>query len=115
MAHRPFTGRTVDTPLRQTDDNNYLMSQSRRVIREAGVETFSLSDVWTIIPDSTLMERRSLSPESYASLVHQGRFQVYNPDPQEGVWIQAYKNLELKDLEDPVPAAMYYDARRDDC
>jgi hypothetical protein len=108
MAHPPFTGRTQDTPYIQTS-NNYTWKQWDKLIRDEGVETFTSRDVFTIDP------WRSAPPESYAWLVHQGRFQAGNLDMEHVLGEYYLRQLNLDDLKEPVPADKYYDARRDDC
>jgi hypothetical protein len=111
LAHHAFTA-SFDTIFRRQQDVSRWSAITRTTkIREAGVFTVDLENVFTTL--HTQEDRTTLGGMEYASMVAKGKFRNHspnNPDP-----IVALKPLNLEDLEEPVPADVYYDARKDDC
>jgi hypothetical protein len=109
-----FTSPTVyiaHHPISAWLDNIYFSEWSETLLKPAGILTVNPADVFSIRP---LPPNNAAVPTDYAVLVANGD---YNPDSNRA---HVKRNREIvpfnfKNLLNPVPASVYYDARTDDC
>jgi hypothetical protein len=84
------------------------------VLRSAGVIPLAAEDVYSVRPRADLFKRRP----HYAQLVAKGEFQPSDPPGNrfEGFsYAEEMVPFNFANLQDPVPASVYYDARFEDC
>lgn len=110
LAHHPIT-------FKYADFSNLPSPTSRLSVRSAGIVELKSKDVSSISSgrnpgvDFSAVESDPKYDMEYASLVAGGKFRK-----TRGMYGAAYTlPLDFADLQDPVPAWAYFDARSDDC
>jgi hypothetical protein len=106
IAHRPLTGYSI---------GNWGQHGARDTLNRtsltAGILALQSDDIYSSRPKR---ERFGNSGTSYAQLVAKGDFNVLRPSIWDDDDLTTVP-FNFRDLQNPVPASVYYDARSDDC
>jgi hypothetical protein len=119
LAHRPITARLVkrrEVWTRGSYSSNVEIYSS--TIQPGGVTALNPSDLFSIQPIHHNTEIKD--GIQYAQLVAKGAFnpKMTNVNPAnvlEPVMLERVRPFNFLHVQDPVPASLYFDARRDDC
>jgi hypothetical protein len=124
-VHRPVTANLRKINVQFTKDKLYDHGDTVSYLTEGkeGIVTLHSSDLFVMDPVWNPVKfrgTRSIGGIEYAQLVAKGRF---NPimwsnhpiDYLRPLTQETPRPFNARDFENPVPASMYFDARRDDC
>jgi hypothetical protein len=109
LAYRPITTRESFFPF--AGDENSLPGPSKSWTRPAGTIELKSEDIWTVRP----ILPKTMNGFEYAQQVAKGEFNYTFTTNSSQPYYTERLPIEFNDLQDPIPASVYYDARVEDC
>jgi hypothetical protein len=131
LAHHPISvafNRVVDTTMHEGRESPIFIKKEPRFTRSAGIIALNAGDVYSMRPKGADLRWGTKDGLDYAQAVAQGKYTQYTDTPARSWYkpgelrgwelnplIYERVHFDFANLQDPVPASVYYDARAEDC